>query len=776
MDLHTVDITPTPRILRTLGDIPFEVWQCLAELSDNSLDAFRDVAAKELSRDPRIDIMWSREGVSSLDREIIIQDNGPGMSLDTLQNAARAGYSSNDPIHNLGLFGMGFNIATARLGEETTFMSTTAGAAEWTGIVIDFADLIANGTFAARIVTEPKTESDESGTRIRIRRLRDGIFNDLKTKETAIRKRLEVIYSNILERDAVEIRVQGKALKPYPHCVWGEGRFTIYKGQKVHAVQELDRDLGSAFFDQTRNRYLNEIEIDDYEADPTKWPGVVERTRRLRGWIGIQRYSDTTDFGIDFIRNGRKILIGDKTLFGFENPDTGTAIMEYPIELASTVGGRIIGEVHVDYLLPTYQKNGFDTSNRAWKLTVDAIRGAGPILPKQRQALGYAGDNSSPLGILVNAYRRSDPGTKCLALRRDVAKSMYGEFRRSNPEFRTDDRWYKALQEEDRIRGGESDDNVSAVDEGTAPSDDISAYFGDASANAPVGSRTASAPDVQPIPETTEKSDLTVRSEKQVNLSGRYSYDPRLPGFDVISWKVQSDHILKGGKRVPCTLYQDGISVDFFYDETHPLIAEYPLTPKQLLLQVLAERFSARDQTVSLQEAHWGLITSHLMEERIHASSLRERAEAALGRIRDHLPELLSHHAHHAIDLLKSSSSEVEFITEALFDKAPELYSSFQAVGTDSSRVLAYVSEDGIISLVRAFPEAFMDGVVFTMPYVTISTGSEIQDKRLRATSIEKVTAYLRDLRMMLRGSARLSKSELIRYANTLRLFEERLA
>ena len=38
----TIDITPTPRILRTLGDIPFEVWQCLAELSDNSLDAFRD--------------------------------------------------------------------------------------------------------------------------------------------------------------------------------------------------------------------------------------------------------------------------------------------------------------------------------------------------------------------------------------------------------------------------------------------------------------------------------------------------------------------------------------------------------------------------------------------------------------------------------------------------------------------------------------------------------------------------------------------------------------
>ena len=56
-----LDITPTPRILRTLGDIPFDVWQCLAELADNSLDAFRDVvkSGAEIS-DARLDILWSK--------------------------------------------------------------------------------------------------------------------------------------------------------------------------------------------------------------------------------------------------------------------------------------------------------------------------------------------------------------------------------------------------------------------------------------------------------------------------------------------------------------------------------------------------------------------------------------------------------------------------------------------------------------------------------------------------------------------------------------------
>ena len=365
--IKSIDITPTPRILRTLGDIPFEVWQCLAELSDNSLDAFRDKDKNGIPiLNARLDIAWSKENVAATDREIIIVDNGPGMSLALLQNAARAGYSSNDPISNLGLFGMGFNISTARLGEETIFLSSTVDSTEWSGIRIDFAELIRKGTFDAPIVTEPKTAPDECGTKIIVRRLREGIYVDLKTKETAIRRRLEIIYSAILGKGDVEVTLQGKALKPIKHCVWGGSRFVMHKGVKVNAIQEVDVDLGDAWFDTNRNRYLSDMEAGDAETQtPAGNTNIIRRPRRLRGWVGIQRYFDTSEFGIDFIRNGRKVLIGDKSLFGYENPDTATTVIEYPVELGSTVGGRIVGELNVDYLIPTYQKNSFDTSDKS---------------------------------------------------------------------------------------------------------------------------------------------------------------------------------------------------------------------------------------------------------------------------------------------------------------------------------------------------------------------------------------------------------------------------
>lgn len=776
--MTTVDITPTPRILRTLGDIPFDVWQCIAELADNSLDALRDAAMGDNPiTDSRVDIFWSNENVSASEREIVIQDNGPGMTLDTLQNAARAGYSSNDPINNLGLFGMGFNIATARLGEETRFMSATPDATEWVGISINFEELIQNKSFAAKIVTEPKIDPAESGTKIKVTKLRDGIFNDLKTKETAIRKRLEVIYSDVLQRNQVDIRVQNKTLRAHPHCFWSASRFRMYKNEKVHAYQEINVDLGPAWFDETRNRYLNAYEADELENSEEQKPGIVERSRRIKGWVGLQRYSDTTDFGIDFIRNGRKILIGDKSLFGYENPDTGTTIIEYPIELASTVGGRIVGEIHVDYLLPTYQKNGFDTSNNAWKITVDALRGAGPILPKNRQTLGYTGDNDSFIGRLVNAFRRNDPGTKCLALTKDVARRFHAEFRKNNPEYISDDKWFEALQEIDRARGQESDENLPMVDDGKSPSDDVSDYLNDpAIPFKPAQSEAASpAPNSNAETETSEKNELINRSDPQSNLTGKFSHDVRSKGFDVASWKLKSGRILKNGVEVPCVVFQEGVNIDFIYNDQHPIISEYPTTEKQLLLLVLAERLSSRDNALPLQEAYWGLVEGHLLEERISAPALRERAEAALGRIRDELPVTLINFTENAVPELKKSATETEHITAELLDKAPHLYKSFQDESGHTAPILAYVSEEGLLTLIQAFPEAFMDDIVFTLPYTQINTGAPEKDQRFRNISLEKIVSYLRDIKMLLRGASKMSKAELIRFSNTLRLFEDRL-
>lgn len=186
-DINTLDITPTPRILRTLGEIPFQTWQCVAELIDNSIDAFlsdKIVVSEEVER--KITVTWASDSVASDDRTIEVSDNACGMSIEQLQNAVRAGYSSNDPIGNLGLFGMGFNISTARLGEVTTIMSTRSGDSEWVGIEIDFQRLISTKRFDAPIIHKTKEDFSEHGTKITISRLRHGILNELPNKENTL--------------------------------------------------------------------------------------------------------------------------------------------------------------------------------------------------------------------------------------------------------------------------------------------------------------------------------------------------------------------------------------------------------------------------------------------------------------------------------------------------------------------------------------------------------------------------------------------------------------
>lgn len=433
MARNTLDITPTPRILRTLGEIPFQTWQCIAELVDNSIDAFLSEKTAQ-DREKKISVTWTSDSVGSAARTIEVTDNASGMSMEQLQNAVRAGYTSNDPIDNLGLFGMGFNIATARLGEETVILSTRKGDAEWLGVKIDFQKLVSSKKFDAPVIRKTKSNPDECGTKITISKLKTGILGELSNKESEIRQRLELVYTPLLSNQDIAITVKGKQLRPRNYCTWSESRYVRYNNQNVAARINIDRSLGSALFDMSRNCYLSQGEAEEYyiaqqagEPFPTN---IVERNKRLTGWLGIQRYADPNDFGIDFIRNGRKILISDKSLFQYENPLTLQKELQYPVELGTSIGGRIVGELNVDYLVPTYQKNDFDRTDSAWFQTVEAICGTGPFLPKSRKAMGYKEENTSPLCLLVNAYRRVDKGTKCLFAPNDLAKKYFAEFKK----------------------------------------------------------------------------------------------------------------------------------------------------------------------------------------------------------------------------------------------------------------------------------------------------------------------------------------------------------
>ena len=47
----------------------------------------------------------------------------------------------------------------------------------------------------------------------------------------------------------------------------------------------------------------------------------------MTGWLGIQRFFDLNDFGVDLVRNGRVIEERSKTFFSWTNPETGESLL-----------------------------------------------------------------------------------------------------------------------------------------------------------------------------------------------------------------------------------------------------------------------------------------------------------------------------------------------------------------------------------------------------------------------------------------------------------------
>lgn len=787
--IGTLDITPTPRILRTLGEIPFQTWQCIAELIDNSIDAFLSNSAVTYDDyEHRISVNWSSESVAAPDRTIEISDNACGMSMDQLQNAVRAGYSSNDPINNLGLFGMGFNIATARLGETTTILSTRSGDTEWLGVTIDFQKLIESRKFDAPIVHKPKSDTEESGTKITISKLRSGIITELMNKEYDIRRRLEAVYSPLLNSQDISIMVKGKKLRSVNHCVWSESRYVRYNNQNVPARIMIDRNLGDSLFDLDRNCYLTAYEAEKYYTDlqegRTLPANIIKRSKRLTGWVGIQRYADPNDFGIDFIRNGRKILISDKSFFQYENPITGQKELQYPLELGTSIGGRIIGEINVDYLLPTYQKNDFDRSDISWSQTVEALCGVGPFLPKYRKAMGYTEPNTSPLGLLVNAYRRVDKGTKCLFAPNDIAKRYANEFGKGVRDYIDDTLWWKAAQEEDQKQVTGGTHATTAVNTGDVPSDDISSYLNNdyssktttnnrytdslnVNANSSVRMNSVAGDQMSlsnPVSDTSNLDELIQHATLVNQLSGKNYRFGNVGSLNVRAYELNSGVIKYHGERKPCFFGSDGIDCDFVYDPTHPVLSQYPITPKMLLLMYLSEKLKARDGLPDLVAIYSDLIEISMQEAKIDRQTLQDRASSAFDLLREKLHNALQNRAQDVVNCIHEATGEVEDTIASIIQSNPSLLTPFQngeAAGFDA---IDYVPPKTLYRLVDKFPEDVFDGKALMTPYMSINLRDTNATQRAREDSKERILAFIKDALHVISGySQRIQKNELTR-------------
>src|SRR5262249_17306527 len=119
------DLTPDPKVLIALTHTPLQPLDALCELIDNAIDSFNVAKLRGAPIDFPL-IVIELPGVAEIARGtgiIRIRDNGPGMTADLAEKALRAGYSGNKPYDSLGLFGMGFNIATGKMGRVTRFLT-----------------------------------------------------------------------------------------------------------------------------------------------------------------------------------------------------------------------------------------------------------------------------------------------------------------------------------------------------------------------------------------------------------------------------------------------------------------------------------------------------------------------------------------------------------------------------------------------------------------------------------------------------------------------------
>lgn len=601
------DLQPDPRILPMLGEINLAQWRCLAELVDNAVDGFLSlIRGGQAAVDPEVSVNLPMKDDASA--RVTVSDNGPGMTPDRLEKAVRAGWSGNNPVDSLGMFGMGFNIATARLGTVTTVWTSRAGDAEEHGLRVDFDELRKQGHFQTPRLTRTKTSSSTSGTSITIERLKPDqrAWFAKPGNRAAVKEELAKAYSAMLRPTGVpmtfKLVLNGKRVPALYHCVWNEDRSVeTSRHGTVLAVQKIDRRLPDRPFCTSCWQWL--AATDSVCPACGAATNVVQRKRHVHGWIGLQRFLSSTDYGIDFIRNGRKIEIGNRDLFYWRDPNSAALDLEYPID-DPRQRGRFVGEIHLDHSRVTYMKDRFDRTDPAWDEMVGIVRGEGPLQPQKAASLGFSA-NESTLFKLYQAFRRSSPPkarvaggwSNVLVVKdNDRAEEMAKKFYEGVPEYQPDDKWWELVQEEDsRLltpsgAGGAAPGSPGA---GSLPG------FGAGIAGTP----TPSGPSVPgAVGSGATPSPPPPKRTAVPSLTREYRHDATSLRWDVTAFEVEpSDPGLAGVTR-PWLLRRlaDG-TAEFFINSAHAIFRSATMTALDAMLCELA--YKAADFTRSQNNA-----------------------------------------------------------------------------------------------------------------------------------------------------------------------------
>lgn len=456
--VNTFDLTPDPKVLIALTHTPIRPLDALCELIDNSIDSFASATVHgDPIEHPVITIDLPK--ATNITREtgsIVVRDNGPGLSPEMAEKSVRAGFSGNNPFDNLGLFGMGFNISTGKLGSVTKLLTARATDEKAIEVVIDLETMRTSGSYKVPFTGVHKPGF--VGTQVEISNWwpkgnpNNGFVRRLvQYGMPVVRREIGRRYATILRDRKIRIVINGEPCEPFEHCAWSESRYVERREHgRIPAKYVFDHIVGS----QKRCSVCTVLVPPNENHCPNCGSGSLRTLdERIRGWVGIQRFDDQTEFGIDLVRRGRAIRIGEKAAF-FEYVDELKQVTkDYPID---QIYGRIIGEVHLDHVPVDFLKEDFQRSSPEWQRAMSFLRGDSPLQPNKPGA----DTNESPIFKLYQGYRRvRTPGKTDMymgfwneskgkpdRISRDIEREYYEKFKRKEPGFYDDTEWWKLVE------------------------------------------------------------------------------------------------------------------------------------------------------------------------------------------------------------------------------------------------------------------------------------------------------------------------------------------
>jgi len=494
---------------------------------------------------------------------------------------------------------------------------------------------------------------------------------------------------------------------------------------------------------------------------------VVEVTRRLHGWLGLQRYLHEEDFGIDLIRNGRAIELQNKDLFvwnGDERPER-----EYPIDDPRN-RGRFVGELHLDHCRVSYTKDRFERDDPSWQEMVLAVRGEGPLQPNKARQQGF-GPQDAVLNRLFQAFRRSSPQGKTgrwskifVVKNNERAIEMAELFEKGDPDYQTDEKWYALVEEEDRaIVGGTPDTSGPGAPPPGLPPGFIDEPQAPSPGGAPGTPSSASAPKVP-------------KRQRIETLSRAYKHPLLKVEFNIEAFAVEDgDPDLPA--KAPWTIKLDDAGTrthKFLFIADHPVFRSITMTPIDALLVEVALKIHDFVRETRPTSADFSIILAELRGEygtdaALDAKEIIAMADATLREI--------------ALSISKVSSP-LDF--QSLFDSLPDpnrdtirrKVASSGAVSLQAAisggEFLRYAEPSVIRTFVRSNPKLFFDGHHWDQPYADLDYGSTKVNEEARATVLDRFDAYLADAVWLATQSARdldrHDRDELTRATLSLRL------